>query len=194
VKVISANTDGIVLNYHESKRDVVEDICFNWELNTTYTLETTKYKSIASRDVNNYVAVTEKGGVLGKGIFARSGLSKNPNFPIITKSVAEFIATGRDYRETIRSSKDIKQFVSLRRVTGGAVWRGVDLGRAVRFYKSTDVPQDESILYSKNSNRVPKSDGARPVMDLPETFPNDVDYNFYEKEAEKLLAEVGYRK
>lgn len=192
IKVLSANTDGIVLYYHESKRDVVEDICFDWMLTTTYELETTPYKAIASRDVNNYVAVTTDGRVKGKGVFAKPSLSKNPDFSIITRSVAVQIAEGTPYQTTIRKSRDITEFVSIRRVTGGAIWRGEELGRSVRFYQSSEVLEDESILYSKNSNRVPKSAGARPLMNLPDTFPDDIDYKYYETEAEKLLCEVGY--
>ena len=80
----------------------------------------------------------------------------------------------------------------MRRVTGGAVWRDELLGKAIRYYYSNDVPEDESIRYKKNNNKVPKSDGARPLMDLPDTFPNDVNFNYYETLANKVLVEIGY--
>ncbi len=193
VKVISANTDGIVLHYPEHLFDTVETICFEWSLNTSYTLEATRYKAIASRDVNNYVAVTTKGKVKGKGCFASTGLAKNPDFQIIYSAVAKQVAEGVPFQETIRACDDIRQFVTVRRVNGGAVWRGQSLGRAVRFYISTSVPESESINYETNGNRVPKSAGAMPVMVLPETLPADIDYAYYEKEAEKLLIEIGYK-
>lgn len=193
VKVISANTDGIVLHYPEHLADTVENTCFEWSLNTSYTLEATRYKAIASRDVNNYVAVTLSGNIKGKGCFASSGLSKNPDGQIIYTAVAKQVADGTPYQETIRACRDIREFVTVRRVQGGAVWRGEKLGKAVRFYISTSVPQDECIHYATNSNRVPKSAGALPIMTLPESFPQDVDYRYYEVEAEKLLAEIGWR-
>jgi hypothetical protein len=31
-----------------------------------------------------------------------------------------------------------------------------------------------------------------PLMDLPDTFPSDVDYDWYITEAESILKEVGY--
>ena len=192
VEVMSANTDGIVIYYPDHLATRVENICFDWELDTTYNLETTRYRCVASRDVNNYVAVTLDGRTKGKGIFTKTGLSKNPDFPIISEAVAKQIADGSDFRETIRSCKEILKFVCVRRVAGGAVWRNEPLGRAVRFYLSTSVPHDESIQYAKNGNRVPKSAGAKPLMLLPETFPDDVDYHYYEVEAEKLLVEVGF--
>lgn len=191
-EVMSANTDGVVLHYPEKLTGEVEDVCFNWMLDTSYELESTPYTCVASRDVNNYMAVTTDGQIKGKGVFASSGLSKNPDLTIITKSTALQIAKGIDYKKTIRECDDIRQFVAVRRVTGGAIWRDEVLGNTVRFYLSDEVPQDESIHYRKNSNRVPKSAGARPLMILPDKLPADIDYHYYEVEAEKLLAEVGY--
>ena len=192
VEVMSANTDGVVLSYPETQAEEVEDVCFNWMLDTSYELESTPYKCVASRDVNNYVAVTTSGQIKGKGIFASASLSKNPDLSIISLSVAKQIAEGVSYKKTIRECDDVRQFVAVRRVTGGAIWRGEYLGGTVRFYLSNEVPQDESIHYQKNNNRVPKSAGARPLMVLPDVLPTDIDYRYYEVEAEKLLAEVGY--
>jgi hypothetical protein len=66
------------------------------------------------------------------------------------------------------------------------------LGKAVRFYYSSEVNNDECIRYAKNSNKVPKSNGARPLMDLHDIFPSDVNYQVYIDEANALLKEVGY--
>ena len=192
IKVLSANTDGIVLYYKKSDANKVEDIALDWMLETSFNLETTAYKAIASANVNNYVAVKLNGETKGKGLFTKTGLSKNPDFQIIAHAASLQIANGTDFRKTIRECKDIKYFVTVRRVNGGAQWRGEYLGKAVRFYISKDVPSDECIHYRTNSNRVPKSSGARPLMTLPEYFPTDIDYAYYETETEKLLAEVGY--
>jgi len=191
VSVVSANTDGIVIHTSKANESLIEEIAFDWEMSTSYELERTDYKAIASRDVNNYVAVTGY-GVKGKGVFAKTGLMKNPDLPIIYEAVAKEVADGTPAAETIRACDDIAKFVSVRKVTGGAVWRDIKLGKTVRFYYSTDVAEDESIRYAKNSNRVPKSAGAKPLLDLPETFPKDVDYNAYITAADKLLCEIGY--
>lgn len=192
-KCVSANTDGVVLLYPQHLAQTVETICFDWSLTTSYTLEATRYKTLASRDVNNYVAVTTSGKIKGKGCFAQSSLAKNPDGQIIYKAVSRQVAEGIPYQQTIRECTDIREFVTVRRVQGGAVWRGEKLGRAVRFYISSSVPHSECIQYATNSNRVPKSAGALPLMMLPETFPADVDYHYYEVEAEKLLADIGWR-
>jgi hypothetical protein len=190
-RVLSANTDGIVLHHKTSLEAAVKEVAWNWMLDTTYVLERTDYQVIASRDVNNYVAVKLDDTIKGKGCFAPTGLQKNPDQPIVYTAVAQHIAKGYPIEQTIRDCKDITQFCTVRRVTGGAQWRGTFLGKAVRFYLSTRVGKDECIHYSTNSNRVAKSAGAIPLMTLPDTFPDDVDYAAYVKIAEKLLCEVG---
>lgn len=193
VRVVSANTDGIVVYHRRDMQSTVDRITWGWMLDTSYRLEKTEYLAIASRDVNNYIAVKLDGKYKGKGVFASSGLSKNPDMPIIYRAVAEHVAGGKHYAQTIRDSRDVCEFVAVRRVQGGAQWRGELLGKAVRFYLSSKVPQDECIHYATNSNRVPKSAGARPLMTLPKEFPDDIDYEAYTVAAEKLLCEVGYR-
>ena len=189
--VVSANTDGIVTYYHESQEDDVEVITWNWMLDTTYNLEKTAYKAIASRDVNNYLAVKPDGKIKGKGIFAPASLAKNPDCQIVYTAVAQYIANDTPVEQTIRECQDLTQFVIIRRVQGGAIWRNEKLGKAVRFYWSNEIHPCESIHYATNSNRVPKSAGARPAMDLPEAFPSDVNYEAYITEARQLLKEVG---
>ena len=192
VRVASANTDGIVCVLSKERESKLEEVAFEWMMDTSYELERVNYKAVASRDVNSYVAVKTDGTAKGKGCFAPPSLAKNPDLPIVYEAVAKQIADGTPAADTIRNATDIAKFVTVRRVQGGAVWRDQYLGKAVRFYYSTEAADDECIHYAKNSNRVPKSAGAKPLMDLPDSFPNDVNYNAYITEAEKLLCEVGY--
>ena len=194
IKVVSGNTDGIVILCKKSDETKLNRIAFDWMLETSYELERTDYKRVASRDVNNYVAVKPNGKYKGKGVFAEPGIAKNPDRVIIYQSVAKFIADGSSIDHTIRSCADITKFVTVRRVTGGAKWQDQYLGKAVRFYKSNTVGDDVEINYIKNGNKVPNSAGCRPLMDLPDSFPADVDYDYYIREAYDLLKEVGYER
>ena len=191
VRVASANTDGIVIHHKKHLADTVQQIMWDWMLDTSYPLERTDYLAIASRDVNNYIAVKHDGTSKGKGCFASGGLQKNPDQIIIYEAVAAYIATGASIDKTITQCGDITKFCTVRQVKGGAKWRGQLLGKAVRFYLSTSVACDECIHYNINNIRVPKSAGARPLMQLPDTFPDDVDYRSYLVAAEKLLCELG---
>ena len=194
ISVVSANTDGVVIHAHKDRLDDLRNIAFDWMLETSYELEETHYRCIASRDVNTYVAVTTDGEAKRKGAFANGGLAKNPDCSIAFDAVAAFLSNGTPVEQTINDCDDITKFVLVRRVTGGAEWKGQYLGKAVRFYYSDDFANSAQIDYAKNGNKVSKSDGCKPLMDLPESLPTDIDRPRYIDMAKKLLCEVGYAK
>ena len=193
IQVVSANTDGIVTYYHKSQIPILQDILFNWEITTSYNLEQTDYRELASRDVNNYIAVKLDGKTKCKGCFGEASLSKNPDGLIIYEAVAQFIANGTPIEKTLTDCDDIRKFVTVRRVTGGALFQGDYLGKAVRFYHSSSPSlADMSLVYAKNGNKVPMSQGCRPLMNLPDTFPDDVNFYYYYTKANEVLKGVGY--
>jgi len=185
--VISANTDGIVIHAKKRQYDAISGVLFEFELASGYTLEETFYKAIYSRDVNNYVAVKTDGGVKGKGAFADPNIMKNPTNEICIDAVKQYMATGTPIEQTINDCNDIRKFINIRSVTGGAVWNDVYLGKAVRFYYST---QGNTIHYKKNGNKVPKSDGAHQLMCLDDA-PVGLDKQAYIDEAQSMLVDLG---
>jgi DNA polymerase elongation subunit (family B) len=192
IKTVSANTDGIVLFGPRALMRASEEVAWAWMLSTGYELENTEYRQLASRDVNNYFAIKTNGEIKGKGVFAAPSLGKNPNHQIVYTAVVNKILNGASVEKTIRECADVCQFVTVRRVTGGATWGNVKIGKVVRHYYSVNVPKTESIVYTKNGNKVPDSQGSRPALVLPATFPADVDYDVYEVAANNLLKDVGY--
>ena len=78
--------------------------------------------------------------------------------------------------------------MTVRKVAHGATWRGELLGKSVRFYSSLD---GDPIHYAINGNKVPLSDGCRPLMDMDNEVPADLDYSAYIADAEELLRSVG---
>ena len=189
VSVVSANTDGIVIKCPRAKRDDVNYIISRWERYTGLKTEETVYRALYSRDVNNYIAVKEDGSYKAKGVFAPVSLSKNPQNPICAEAVAALLTKGVPISRTIRECKDIRKFMSLRAVTGGAVKDGEPIGKVVRWYYATGV--EGAIHYASNGNMVPRSEGARHLMDLPETLPEDINYDWYEAECEEILMDLG---
>jgi len=189
IPVVSANTDGIVIECPRDRLDEVNTLIGKWEKHTGLDTEETVYKSLYSRDVNNYIAVKPDGTVKGKGVFGPVTLSKNPQSPICPLAVIEYLTNGVPFDVTIKGCTDISMFLSLRTVTGGAVKDEVPLGKAIRWYYSTET--STNITYLKNGNSVPKSKGAKPLMDIPDEFPSDVDYGWYIRECESLLMDLG---
>ena len=121
IECVSANTDGIVLHFHEADLDEVRQHIKWWEKATGFTMEETFYKALHSRDVNNYLAVKQGGGVKGKGDYADISIAKNPSNAIVNTAVKAFLEHGTPLGQTITDCEDIRQFLTVQRVTGGAI-------------------------------------------------------------------------
>ena len=187
IKTVSANTDGIVSLMDKSLYDTYDKLCKKWEKLTGFSLEETRYRSLNSANVNNYIAITPEGEVKGKGDYAEPSLMKSPRCAILAIAVKAYLLNGTKISKTIKDCKDITQFIAVRQVKGGGKWRGEDLGKVVRWYYST---QGGPIHYISNNNKVATSDGAIPIMILPDEFPKDIDYDLYIEKANKMLEKL----
>lgn len=202
ITVVSANTDGIVIKCPTARQGECDAIVKQWEQETGFETEDTQYLAVFSRDVNNYIAVKKKfdketkqwlyqaDGCKTKGAYAKTGLQKNPTNQICVDAVIELLTKGTPVMATVRNCTDIRKFVSVRTVKGGAVKDGEFLGKSIRWYYAAG--EQGEIVYADSGNKVPRSEGARPMMDLPAVFPQDVDYEWYEREAERMLYDIGY--
>jgi hypothetical protein len=243
VTVISANTDGVTFGGHPDliKKAIALIEVYGWT--TNFEFEFVRYSRIAYKDCNNYLAVKVGGGVKSKGIYADSGLMKNPTNEVCTLAAQAHLATGRSVRSFIHEHLRIENFpdfLQARTVNGGAMqctavalpadmpeflrsygyvqegkkWRlgdwldtelmtgrrqielliranGVKLGRVARWYYSTDPQYSEGIRYVKSGNLVPKSEGGRACMKMPDTLPTDIDVDRYIAETISHLHNMG---
>ena len=197
IPIVSANTDGVVIMCKESRYADLENVILTWEGITGFQTEETRYRSMHCRDVNNYIAVKLDGECKTKGIYSERGsalnsvLSKNPECLIISDALQALFAHNKPLAETIYQCANVRRFVSVRTVKGGAVKDGVYLGKAIRWYYAQG--ESGAIHYKDSGNKVPKSEGARPLMELPAVFPADLDYTYYIKEAEEALFDLGVK-
>ena len=90
----------------------------------------------------------------------------------------------------IRNCSDITEFLVVRTVKGGAVKDGEPIGKVIRWYYSTST--DTAIHYTSNGNKVASSDGGKPLMNLPDTMPGDIDYERYLMETKKIMVDSAY--
>jgi len=196
--VVSANTDGIVIKGREFGRALLDDVVKEWEKETGFETEESRYRSLHSRDVNNYIAIKEDGGIKSKGEYSNPWadpklglfrLHKNPATTVCVEALENFLVRGTPCAETIRTCGDIRKFVSVRKVTGGAVKGDVYLGKTVRWYYARG--ERGPIIYAKTGNDVPKSEGAKPLLELPSSLPDDIDYAWYERECRSMLGDLG---
>jgi len=184
IEVISANTDGITVRTNQP----VDEIVSHWERDTDFDMEFTPYDSIHYRDVNNYIAITEQLHVKTKGAYKLSDLTKNPVSDICNESVINYIKDGKQVHETIYQCRDIRKFLTLRTVKGGAHKDGEHVGKAIRWYYSTDT--DTAIHYESNNNKVADSQNGIPLMNLSKDLPSDLDYDYYIKKANNMLEQL----
>lgn len=197
-KVISANTDGIVIYCKRDKYEELNQIVKYWEKLTNFETEETQYKAYYARDVNAYFAVKLDDSVKVKGPYSEVGsqsgtiLDNNPITLICSDAVKLLLSKNIPIDETINNCKDIRRFVTIRNVKGGAHKDGYYLGKVVRWYYAKNIIG--TINYVLTNNKVPDTDGAKPCMDLPSELPNDIDYDYYISKAVDILFEIGYYK
>lgn len=195
---VSANTDGVVVKCRRKDVDLLYRLIEDWQNATDIEMEDVEYRSLHSRDVNSYISIKPDGSVKTKGAFSNPWndpklasfiCHKAPTTTICLDALEDYLVSGAPYQDRIRACKDVRKFLSARHVNGGAVTNGIFLGKEIRWYYSTGA--NTEIVYAKSGNLVPRSEGAVPCMDLPATLPEDIDYDWYIREVESLLTDVG---
>lgn len=221
ISVISANTDGIVSRVHRDRLDDYLEHVRQWERRTGFGMEFAVYSALHSESVNSYLAFKPtfdeerdayrtlfphmddqalarefKGGVKQKGLYAFVGskgspAEKNPKNYVCIDAVIAYLSKGTPLEETIEWCPDVRRFLSVQRVKGGAEFEGDYLGKVVRWYRSTN--SRSCIKYAtgdKKGDKVPLSDNAKPMMELT-GLPSDIDYDYYVGLSRKMLGKLG---
>lgn len=191
IQCVSANTDGLVLKCCDER--IAQRLAVHkwWESVTGYTLESTPYAAIFIRDVNSYIAFKPDGSTKTKGEFADpvpvASSWPNPECQISVDALVAYLRDGTPIEHTVRACRDVRKFVAVRKVTGGGVFNGEQLGRAVRWYYS----RLGGVLLNSKGHQVSNGEGVRPMMQLTETLPLDLDFDYYITRAKRMLLTVG---
>ena len=190
VEVTSANTDGITYRYRRTAYEAAQAVIGEWERYSGMNMEKVSYQTVYSRDVSNYIAVLVDGKAKLKGEYNYvDRLDKNPDAQICSRAVVDYLTLGASIEATVELCDDIRQFVCVRKVTGGAMHKGVEIGKVIRWYYTDDT--DQSVLYKVNEHQVPDTFGAGVCVTLPETFPDDLDKWWYVKRACDMVRDLG---
>lgn len=125
LRVIQANTDGITCYVPKTKTNEFDNICKQWEDYTKLTLEYATYKSMYIRDVNNYMAVYENGGVKRIGAYQWDLLQpfnemwhKDHSALVVPKAAEAYLIEGKCYKDYIRNHDDKFDFFYRTKITG----------------------------------------------------------------------------
>jgi hypothetical protein len=191
IQCVSANTDGIVLRYTAAQRATKEAVCTWWQQVTGYGLEGTPYAAIFIRDVNSYIAFKQDGTAKTKGEFAEpvpvASSWPNPECQISVNAAIEFLRSGKPVERTVGECQDMRQFIAVRKVSGGAVFDGQELGRVARWYYAKGGGK----ITNTKGHQVANAEGVRPMMELSSTVPADLDHDYYVIRAKRMLMTLG---
>lgn len=145
IPVVSGNTDGVLfrcprhlydgLDGDRLRASALEAICSQWEQDTTLDLEFGEYENVYNQSVNSYFAIKPDGAHKRKGPLGnpwnkdpsdfdpvRGQLMKNPQATICSDAALALIKDGTPIEETIRASRDIREFVTVIKVSKGGTW------------------------------------------------------------------------
>lgn len=203
IKVISANTDGIVCKIPYDKLDEYYSICEAWSTHTKLNLEYVKYSRYVRQDVNNYCAIDTDGIIKVKGIFDDSiRVNKGYNMPIISTALIQYYLFDRPVKETIMNCKDIYSFC-ISQKTGSTFVNEFhtsingkkiieNLQKNIRYYVTT---KGGGYLYKKYRNkdkRITLLKNRRCVVfnDFYYSDNYNIDYNFYIAQARAVIDKV----
>ncbi len=187
-KVVSANTDGINVLLKKAEFQTALDIADRFKRATGLTLEWTPYNAIYSESVNSYIAFKADGGYKTKGSYDMGAINKGYANEVCVDAVIAYLLHNTPIKDTISNETDVRKFLTMRGVKGGAIWRDRLLGKVVRWYKATN---GAAILYKTNGNKVATSDGAYPMMDLVNDLPANLDKQWYVQNAHDMLKKLG---
>lgn len=189
IAVVSANTDGILACADPIDEFVLKAIIAKWEERCNFKTTFTNFKDIYKRSVNDYLAIMEDGSVKTKGFLQDCSLRNNSIEVACRSAVINYLKNNTPIEKTIEAmSDDIRNFLIFKKSKDGAYYQGNNLGKTARWYYGKN---GEAILKG-NGNKVQHSDGAIPLMEIPEQLNiANLDLEQYIKRSNKFLSSLG---
>lgn len=211
IKVISANTDGIVIKLYNRDIPKYNEIKDRWESVTKLKFDTDYYNCLILRDVNNYLSMfrVEKNGIRklkgeSKGalnpLMYSIDLQKGYDMPIVAQAVSNYFLKKIPIMDTLQSATNILDFCKTQnvgrqfhveeiKVINGKV-EHIICQRYVRFYVS-----NRGVVIEKVHN----DSGARSrlaagnvvtvlnTLDDKDIALRDINFRYYYQECLKII-------
>ncbi|WKV24576.1 DNA polymerase [Escherichia phage vB_EcoS_PJ16] len=206
LSMIQANTDGLTVYVPRVFIGQVEQVRHAWEKLTRLQLEEAIYDVMFIRDVNNYIAVYEGGKkVKRKGAYCHSvdlGWHQNHSMQVVAKAAEAALVHNKDIRDFITSHEDIHDFMLVTKVPRNSklLWGDKQVQNITRYYVSTDGAPLTKVMppLAKSLKLNPDAPERRMSVckgwlttecnDMKRFNRATLNYDFYIKEAEKLVA------
>lgn len=214
LSMIQANTDGLTVYVPRVFTGQVEQVRHAWEKLTRLQLEEAIYDVMFIRDVNNYIAVYEGGKkVKRKGAYCHTtktdenpkgdlGWHQNHSMQVVAKAAEAALVHNKDIRDFITSHEDIHDFMLVTKVPRNSklLWGDKQVQNITRYYVSTDGAPLTKVMppLAKSLKLNPDAPERRMSVckgwlttecnDMKRFNRATLNYDFYIKEAEKLVA------
>lgn len=214
LSMIQANTDGLTVYVPRVFTGQVEQVRHAWEKLTRLELEEAIYDVMFIRDVNNYIAVYEGGKkVKRKGAYCHTtktdanpngdlGWHQNHSMQVVAKAAEAALVHGKDIRDFITSHEDVHDFMMVTKVPRNSklMWGDQQVQNITRYYVSNDGAPLTKVMppLAKNLKLDPNAPERRMSVckgwlttecnDMKRFNRATLNYEFYIKEAEKLVA------
>lgn len=204
-KIIQANTDGLFVLRKKNKEKEFKAACKWWENLTNLELEEDKFERFYQFAINDYLGIVEgysktkdKKLLKKKGLFIDTvSLGKGMNAIIIPKAINNYFADGIPIKNTIKNSKDIHDFITYQKVSHdfNVEYNNKLIQHINRYYVSTNGAYLYKCKVNENGKRynyinMLKSSGVTICNNLDDfkDFPSNINYNYYIKEANKIVS------
>lgn len=171
-ELIQSNTDGIIIRYPAKADERIRDVIHEWEQRTRLTMELSEVRSIAQKDVNNYIMEDGEGHIKSKGGYVslyHKGDFKMNSLQIIHKAIGDYFLHGTPVEDTINACQDPLAFQIIAKA--GGTYTGVVHEMDGRLYPVQRVNR----VYASNMHDIlgtlykTKADGRRDkIASLPD--------------------------
>jgi hypothetical protein len=199
LRLIQINTDGLTVHIPRSQKAPVDSIRGEWEQLTKLQLEEAVYSRMFIRDVNNYIAEYEGGGVKRKGAYEyKLAWHQNASALVVSKVAEKVLIDNAPIRESVINWPDFMDFMLRTKVPRNSKLVLNDgnedhqVQNVTRYYIAKGGGQLIKLmppLKGKTDWRrisVEARWGVQPCNDIAQRT-LEIDYEYYIQEVEKLV-------
>lgn len=204
-KILQANTDGLFVLRKLSDEDKFQKVCKEWEQITKLGLEEDRFETFYQYAINDYLAIKEgyqetkdPSYLKKKGLFIDTvSLGKGMKPTIIPEAINKFLSDRIPVEETIRNCKDLNKFVTYQKVNKKfkVEYNNRFIPRINRYYIATNGynlfkvdPETNKYISLLSGFGVIIINNFNEIKE----FPNNINYQYYIEEANKIISPFRY--
>jgi hypothetical protein len=195
-KILFANTDGLCLKIPRNQLDKLKEISDEFTKSIGLSYKNILCKSIALKDVNNYIEVREDGSNKSIGAYSiYKDISSDNSARIVRIALSNYFINGVPLEETIRNSKNIFDFCIKLKVKAKTQ---IQLFSMKNGKLNTDFINQNTLRYYisnrgfglKSNSVIKKGFNVTNFNRYEEKEDYDINYKYYIAEAYKLADSI----